>query len=355
MKNIAPPIPPIKSSTLNRQKSVSVPEPSLPGPPPKKGKTKRSWPILEVALIVLLAKIGLGAYYLLTGGTGAQIPQDTASMMDAAAQLATPAITQKPSNEGKTPTPKPATSRLDEYLAVISPAVAQAASGPSAISAISAGAMMVLASQSATPEVAAQSTLSSIPLPPGAGDLRRPASTPQAATNNRTARDPSPGQAEINNSSLRTREQELARREELLTTREQALSGLEAELNQRLAAIESSRSALQALTQRNQAIVAEQKALLEEQQTEEQNLRDARLQHLVTAYGGMKPEQAGRLVNNLDEDVAVAILAAMPGRKAGQILGMVDSEKAARLTKAISDQRIDPKLLLAEQSPSGPM
>jgi flagellar motility protein MotE (MotC chaperone) len=36
----------------------------------------------------------------------------------------------------------------------------------------------------------------------------------------------------------------------------------------------------------------------------------------------------------------------MPGRNAGLILGMVAPEKAARLVKAISEQRIDPRVLL---------
>lgn len=329
----------------NRQKSAESKGATTSAASTSKTKKKRSWPILEAAFILVLFKISLGAYYMLTGDSVSQMTQDTGSMLNSATQL------NNGIQQGTSSVPPAAStssrSRLDEYLAVISPAVARAAPAPTTYSAISAGAMMVMASQSTAPE-AARSSLASIPLPPNSGDLRRPAagtSSTDAAAKLEQSRD---GAAK--GGSLRVREQELARREELLFTREQALSGLEAELNQRLVAIETSRSELDALTRRNEAIVAEQKALLEEQKTEDQNLRDARLQHLVSAYGGMKAEQAGRLVNSLDEDVAVAILAAMPGRKAGQILGMVDADKAARLTKAISDQRIDPNLLLAEQS-----
>ena len=44
-------------------------------------------------------------------------------------------------------------------------------------------------------------------------------------------------------------------------------------------------------------------------------------------------------MNNLEDDVAVEILSAMPGRNAGQILANVNPEKAARLTKAISERK----------------
>ncbi|MDR1677836.1 MAG: hypothetical protein LBS44_05525, partial [Deltaproteobacteria bacterium] len=73
-------------------------------------------------------------------------------------------------------------------------------------------------------------------------------------------------------------------------------------------------------------------------------------QHLVTAFKGMKPEQAGVLISSMDDTVAVSILSAMPGSNAGKILAMVNPEKAARLVKSISEQRIDPKALL-EASP----
>jgi flagellar motility protein MotE (MotC chaperone) len=42
----------------------------------------------------------------------------------------------------------------------------------------------------------------------------------------------------------------------------------------------------------------------------------------------------------------MAILSSMPGSNAGKILAMVNPDKAARLVKGISDQRIDPRVLL---------
>jgi flagellar motility protein MotE (MotC chaperone) len=123
-------------------------------------------------------------------------------------------------------------------------------------------------------------------------------------------------------------ERKLKAREERIKTREKALESLEKEIQDRMAEIEKTRQQLAELVERNEAVVKEQK-----------ELREGRIQHLVAAYKGMRPEAAGNLVNNLEDDVAVAILSAMPGRSAGQILANVDPKKAARLTKAISERK----------------
>ena len=124
------------------------------------------------------------------------------------------------------------------------------------------------------------------------------------------------------------REKTLDQREERLKEREKALAALESDLNARMAEIEETRKKLAELVKKQEALVEEQRVL-----------KDARIEHLVTAYKGMRPERAGSLVNSLDDDVAVLILSAMPGRNAGQILAYVDPTKAARLTKAISERK----------------
>jgi flagellar motility protein MotE (MotC chaperone) len=123
---------------------------------------------------------------------------------------------------------------------------------------------------------------------------------------------------------------------------------LEADLNVRLAAAERSKNELKDLVTRNEAILEEQKALTQKQKDEEDALKDARVEHLVLAFKGMKPEQAGQLINSMDDAVAVSILSAMPGSAAGKILAMVQPDKAARLIKSISERRIDPKTIIEE-------
>jgi flagellar motility protein MotE (MotC chaperone) len=140
----------------------------------------------------------------------------------------------------------------------------------------------------------------------------------------------------------------LTRRETQLNAREQAIKELEADLNVRIAAAERSKTELKDLVTRNEAILEEQKALSIKQKNEEDALKDARLEHLVLAFKGMKPDQAGQLINSMDDMVAVSILSSMPGSNAGKILAMVQPEKAARLIKSISERRIDPKTILEE-------
>ena len=125
--------------------------------------------------------------------------------------------------------------------------------------------------------------------------------------------------------TLEAREKELDRRERRLKERESALKALEKQITARMAEIEATRKKLDALVSKQEKLVKEQKIL-----------KDKRIEHLVSAYKGMRPEKAGALVNNLDDDVAVVILSAMPGRAAGQILAYVNPQKAARLTRAIS-------------------
>lgn len=141
-------------------------------------------------------------------------------------------------------------------------------------------------------------------------------------------------------------ERDLNKREMALKARESALNTLAEDLNRKLADLEAAKVEMETLVRRNEALLAEQKRLKDEQAAQEEELKSARIEHLVTAYRSMKPEQAANLVNSMDDEIAVAILGAMPGRNAGLILAFVNPEKAARLTKSISERRLDPTLLL---------
>jgi len=125
--------------------------------------------------------------------------------------------------------------------------------------------------------------------------------------------------------ALKLREQAMKKKDERLDEREKALAALETELKKKMAELDETRKQLNELVKKNAELVQEQ-----------QILKNARIEHLVSAYKSMRPESAGALVNSLDDNVAVQILAAMPGRSAGQILANVEPVKAARLTKAIS-------------------
>ncbi len=313
-------------------------------PPP--ARRKKSWPIIEIVLVLLVIKIAAGGWYFFSGNWRVKAEFTPPSAAGALADGASRAVSPTPEPAATPSVPARAAAAVDSYLAA------------AATSALSAGARMVVAGQAASPPMAQ----GAIPLPPGDTDLLTPAAElppPQLPTlgqNRDVAPLPpsgAPAPSDVNAiRDLREREQSLARREAAISTREEALNALDSDLRGRMQANEASRQEMEMMVRRNEAILAEMKALQERQREEEELLRDARIQHLVTAYKGMKADQAGNLVNALDDDVAVAILSAMPGRNAGLILAFVDPEKAARLTKAISERRIDPNLLLAENPPA---
>ena len=112
--------------------------------------------------------------------------------------------------------------------------------------------------------------------------------------------------------------QNLRRRQEELQRKEQALQALERELDAKL-------NRLQQLENRLQAMLDEADVL-----------RDGKIKHLVDVYSNMKPREAARALEALEEPVAVKILSGMRGRNAGEVLSFVDAEKAARLTEALT-------------------
>ncbi|MDR1046048.1 MAG: hypothetical protein LBP33_13225 [Candidatus Adiutrix sp.] len=342
-----------------RQKTVA--RPAAPGPeasaPPR--PRKKNWPVLEVVLGLLLIKIAAGGWYILSGPRDLQSPVSPPSSAGAAADGATRALGPLQ------PEPAPSRPGMDSYLntaaGAVGPAVAQAAAPAlpvTSVSALSAGAALVLGGQAGAIPMARGGSPESIPLPPNA-DLLTPAAqlppAPLPALGGGTVPlPPTAGGSDLETlRSLRDREQELARREVALGTREEALAALDNELRQRLAASEASRGEMETMLRRNEAVLAEMKALAEQQKTEEETRKDLRIQHLAAGLKGLKPEQSAPLFDSLDDDIAVVILSAMPPSNAGKILAAMNPEKAARLTRGISEQRIDPNLLLADQPAGG--
>lgn len=112
--------------------------------------------------------------------------------------------------------------------------------------------------------------------------------------------------------------QALRRRQEDVQHREQTLEALEREIDAKL-------NRLQDLEQRIQAMLEEADVL-----------KDKKIRHLVDVYSNMKPKEAAKALEVLEEPVAVKILSGMRGRNAGEVLSFVDSEKAARLTEALT-------------------
>jgi len=62
---------------------------------------------------------------------------------------------------------------------------------------------------------------------------------------------------------------------------------------------------------------------------------EAKMNKLVKTYSGMKPQNAGQIINKMDIEVARQLFKRMRENSAAQILAFVDSEKAAKISESI--------------------
>jgi len=67
-----------------------------------------------------------------------------------------------------------------------------------------------------------------------------------------------------------------------------------------------------------------------------QEIASKRLRHIAKAYEAMQPEDAASRLTGLDNETAVQILLKMASKKAGLVIGMMESKKATTLTKEIA-------------------
>ncbi len=67
-----------------------------------------------------------------------------------------------------------------------------------------------------------------------------------------------------------------------------------------------------------------------------EEIGNKRLKHVAKAYEAMQPEDAASRLSGLDSSIAVPILLKMNSKKAGLVIGMMDTEKATLLTKNLA-------------------
>ena len=122
--------------------------------------------------------------------------------------------------------------------------------------------------------------------------------------------------------------QGLLKRQEELDQREQALKTLEADLNSRVAKLKEMETNLRGMLD------------------EAKGVKDQKLKHLIDVYSNMNAKQAAKVLETLDNNIAVRILAGMRGRQAGEVLNNMEAKKAAGLTEMLT------KLQLPAQPPA---
>lgn len=118
--------------------------------------------------------------------------------------------------------------------------------------------------------------------------------------------------------------QALLKRQDELDQREQALSTLQADLNARVTKLKEMETSI--------------KAMLEEAK----GAKDQKLKHLIDVYSNMNAKQAAKVLETLDNTIAVRILAGMRGRGAGEVLNNMEAKKAASLTEMLTKMQLPP-------------
>ena len=117
------------------------------------------------------------------------------------------------------------------------------------------------------------------------------------------------------------------------------LDGRRVELERRKGQLDKREAELAVQSQALNERMAELKGLvtrLSDVRHEKDQQYDARMEQLANVYGAMDPKEAAPLISKLDLDIAIPLLERLPGKRMGQILAMMDKDRAIELTKRLT-------------------
>jgi flagellar motility protein MotE (MotC chaperone) len=118
--------------------------------------------------------------------------------------------------------------------------------------------------------------------------------------------------------SLQKRQADLIKREQKVSKQEEELEQLKKHLEEKLANLEMLRNEIGELIKEREAF------------------EERRFEHLVKVYEGMKPAEAGPLVERLNEETAVKLFYRMKEQKVSRIFGFIKPEIAAQLSERLA-------------------
>jgi len=119
-------------------------------------------------------------------------------------------------------------------------------------------------------------------------------------------------------SAFQQKEIEIRKKEEQLKEKEDRLGKLEKEIEQKV-------KELLALQKEVQSV-----------RTEKQETQNTRVRGLAKIYGTMKPKEAAKLMEALDDKLVMGIIATMTSDEAAAILALMEVKKAAKISEALS-------------------
>lgn len=129
---------------------------------------------------------------------------------------------------------------------------------------------------------------------------------------------PAPANPAELTSSLEQKDAELKHKEQQLQEREQYLQQMQKDLEKKL-----------------QELIAIQKEI-QVYRDERAAGRSASIKSLAQIYGSMKPKEAAKLFDNMDEKLVVSVISTMKSEEAALILAAMDSKKAAKISEALT-------------------
>jgi flagellar motility protein MotE (MotC chaperone) len=120
--------------------------------------------------------------------------------------------------------------------------------------------------------------------------------------------------------ALQQKEIEIGKREEKLKEKEEHLSKLEKEVEQKVKDL------------------LELQKQFQSAQIEKQESQNNKVRGLAKIYGTMKPKEAAKLMENLDDKLVMNIIATMTTDQAAAILSLMEVKKAAKISEALSSR-----------------
>ena len=131
--------------------------------------------------------------------------------------------------------------------------------------------------------------------------------------------------------TIEKKNRELKRREEELRIKELRIKAIEAKVSKDLDKIEKG--------------ISESKQQLEIQDEKTKN----NVESLIKVYSSMKPEEAASLIEAIDDDLALRIVAGMKSKIAGKVLSKLDVKVAKRISETLAGKKIkDDKMMKSE-------
>ena len=119
-------------------------------------------------------------------------------------------------------------------------------------------------------------------------------------------------------SALQQKENEIRKKEDQLKEKEDRLGKLEKEVEQKVKDLLALQKQMQVL------------------QNEKQENQNTRVRSLAKIYSTMKPKEAAKLMENLDDKLVMGIISTMTPDEAAAILALMEVKKAAKISEALS-------------------